>query len=90
MMVARSIVAVCVPDRLMHLVQDSMAAHPSTALRFRDRTISKGGIAGEEALCNAWSDCRHAVKQVQEPPLMAEEDDLWRGLIVGVVVGLGK
>lgn len=50
MTVASSIAAVCVPDLLMHRGQLSIEAHPSTALRFKDSTRSKGGAPGLEAL----------------------------------------
>lgn len=91
--VASSIAAVWVPDLLMHRVQASIAAHPSTAFRLRESTKSNGGAAGEDALCRACSDCRHTVKHVQEPPAELDGVDLdldgvcrW----MGVTVGLGK
>lgn len=82
MTVAKSIAAVWVPDRLMHRGQLSIDAHPSTALRFKDRTRSKGGDAGEEALWRACNDCKQAVKQVHEPPEPEPEpdDDLCLGV----------
>lgn len=84
--------AVCVPERLMHREQLSIEAQPSTALRFKERTRSKGGDAGEEALWRAWSDWRHAVKHVHEPPEPEPEEDLCLGVDLrwGVAVGLGK
>lgn len=88
--VASNIAAVWVPERLMHLVQASIAAHPSIALRLSDNTRSNGGDTGDES--NACNDCRQTVKQVHEPPF-AMEGDLCRelrGSVVGVVVGLGK
>lgn len=50
------------------VVIPSIAAHPSTAFRLRESTKSNGGAAGDDALCKACRDCRHTVKQVQEPP----------------------
>lgn len=71
-----------------------MAAHPSTALRFSESTRSKGGDAGDEALCRACSDCRHTVKHVQEPPAALAGAGFglggWAGRRLGVAVGLGK
>lgn len=75
----------------MHLLQESMAAHPSTALRLRERTRSNGGAWGDEALCRAWRDCKSTVKQVQEPPPPDDEAlCLTAGRMLGVVEGLGK
>lgn len=70
-----------------------MAAQPSTAFRFKERTKSNGGVTGYEALCRACKDCRHIVKQVQEPPVELIEVDFdlgSTGRILGVAVGLGK
>lgn len=70
-----------------------MAAHPSTAFRFKESTKSNGGEAGDEALCRACSDCRHTVKHVQEPPAELAGVDLGLGGVgrrFGVAVGLGK
>ena len=77
----------------MHREQPSMAAQPCMALRLSDKTRSKGGAAGDDALCSAWRDWRQAVKQVHDPPLPVDGDDLWRpllGRMLGVAVGLGK
>ena len=65
----------------MQREQLSMEAHPSTALRLRERTRSKGGEAGEEALWRACSDWRQAVKHVQEP---LEPPELADDLCLGV------
>lgn len=82
----------CEPDLFIHLEQLSIAAHPSTAFRFTERTKSKGGEVGDEALCRAWRDCKQAVKQVQAPPLIPKEDfgRVDTGRILGGVLELGK
>src|SRR3569833_1165122 len=94
MTVASSMVAVCVPDRLMHLLHASMAAQPSTAFRFSESTRSNGGDAGDEAKWSAWRDCRQTEKQVQDAwwPLDADDDRFLPavGRRFGVADGRGK
>lgn len=81
----------------MHRVHASMVLQHSTALLLRLSTSSSGGQAGDDALCSAWSDCRHKLKHVHDPLPEPEADELGVdldfvgiGLMHGVEDGLGK